>query len=135
MGAYETAYSRITPDANGIIYIKANGDGDLSGNSWANAAAELSHALFAAKDNSAIKEIWLAAGTFKPLYKAGNGLENRHKAFVLVPNVKIYGGFAGTESRLADRNLAINANATILSGDLNGNDGQTLPIIRIMYTM
>jgi len=123
MGAYETTYSGIRPDANGIVYLKANGDGDLSGDSWANAGTDLSQALFAAKSNSAIKEIWLAGGTFKPIYKAGNGTANQSKAFVLVKDLKIYGGFAGTEATLADRDLSLVANATVLSGDLNGDDG------------
>jgi predicted outer membrane repeat protein len=40
--------------------------------------------------------------------------------FALTPGVDIYGGFAGSESSLNQRNIA--ANPTILSGDLGGND-------------
>ncbi|RZK69148.1 MAG: hypothetical protein EOO92_22300, partial [Pedobacter sp.] len=50
-------------------------------------------------------------------------MANQSKSFVLVKDVKVYGGFAGTEVILADRDLGLNANATILSGDLNGDDG------------
>ncbi len=123
MGARESGYRGISPDANGVVYIKQNGNGNLSGDSWTNAAAELSQVLFAAQTNTSIKEIWIAGGTFKPLYNAGNGVSDRSKAFVLIKDVKIYGGFAATETTLADRDLSLTVNTTILSGDLNGNDG------------
>ncbi|RYZ94805.1 MAG: hypothetical protein EOP47_27110, partial [Sphingobacteriaceae bacterium] len=41
----------------------------------------------------------------------------------MVNNVKIYGGFAGTEVLLTDRNLALTANKSTLSGDVIGDDG------------
>jgi hypothetical protein len=112
--------------ANGIIYVKKSSTG--GGGSWGSAFGELASAIKYAKDlNSAnagtITQIWVAAGTYKPLYRAddmsgpGNAKEN---AFVLLPNVKIYGGFAGTETTVSQR--AISTNETILSGDFNGDD-------------
>src|SRR5690606_20997041 len=47
---------------------------------------------------------------------------DRDNAFVLKNNVKIYGGFAGTETSLSQRDLSNPANKTILSGDFNNND-------------
>jgi hypothetical protein len=112
----------ISPN-NGIIYIKKNSDGN--GSSWNNAYPNLADALIYAKNNTSVKQIWVAKGTYYPLYKAGNGTEERDKAFVLVPNVKIYGGFPSEGNpSFADRNWAIHR--TILSGDLNRNNANTL---------
>lgn len=107
MGAYEYF---VSPDANGIIYVKENGTGD--GSSWANAMGNLQAAIF----TTGVQQVWVAAGTFKPTSIAGNGNSNRHRSFQLRPNVKVYGGFAGNESSLASRDW--NAHETILSGDL-----------------
>ena len=121
-GAYEKFLA--VPDASGIVYVDSSNtlsEGD--GSSWPNAVTQLADALKAAKTNTAIQQIWVAAGTYKPLY---NGIDNgsflscpatnRDNAFVLVNNVKIYGGFAGGETTLTARNLL--NNPTILSGDI-----------------
>src|SRR5690606_39327233 len=50
------------------------------------------------------------------------GVQTCALPILLVKDVKVYGGFAGTESSLDQRNLSITANASILSGDLAGND-------------
>uniref|UniRef100_UPI003F7A77ED MBG domain-containing protein n=1 Tax=Chitinophaga sancti TaxID=1004 RepID=UPI003F7A77ED len=108
-----------TPDGNGILYVKAGGGGD--GSSWANALGEVADALKAATTLPAgtVKEIWVAGGTWYPLYAADfASMDNRDKAFVMVKNVNLYGGFAGTETALSDRDLSLTANKTILSGDL-----------------
>src|SRR5690606_2866220 len=152
-GSYTTNYtahknwkvyqSEVTPNANGIIYVKASGAGTSTGDSWANAAAELSDALKAAKTLNetapeTVKEIWVARGTYKPRYSPEDGADfgtdqGRNNAFLLVKDVKIYGGFAGTETALANRNLSSAANRTTLSGDFNDDDvitgsGSTLSI-------
>jgi hypothetical protein len=125
MGAYEYTKITVVPDANGVVYVNqtvATGNGN--GSSWYNAAIELADALYDAKNNSAIQQIWVAKGTYKPLYKAAetdiNGIPttDRHCAFVLVSGVCIYGGFTGavTETTLNQRNW--DNNPTILSGDI-----------------
>jgi hypothetical protein len=122
LGAYEFQSDPVvsyTPDANGIIYVTESGTGD--GSSWANAAGDLADVLSLASTIPAIEQIWVAAGTYKPQVMAGNGATDRDKAFVLAKNIKVYGGFAGTETQLTNRVLST-ANASILSGDLNGDD-------------
>jgi len=137
MGAYESPYNPTPiPDAAGIVYIKKGGTGNFNGSSWANAAPELADALIAAKNNTSIKEIWVANGTYKPLYSpADNNFGNAdgsNNSFLMVKDVKLYGGFEGTETNIAQR-VAVQSSGTILSGDINGDDvisgsGSTLSI-------
>lgn len=114
-----------TPDANGILYVKKGGAGSQSGNSWANAMAELGYALQVVDSindlSLAVHQVWVAGGTYMPMYPVGyypGPVNVRNNAFALPGNVKIYGGFAGTETTLSGRNLSLAANRSILSGDL-----------------
>ncbi|MFT3823639.1 MAG: MBG domain-containing protein [Chitinophagaceae bacterium] len=113
--------------ANGIIYVKKGSTG--AGSSWPDAVGEVSEALRAAALMNAasagtVKQIWVAKGTYLPMYLADNVTEgtatttDRTNAFVLLKDVKIYGGFAGTETDTAARDFTSTANASILSGDL-----------------
>ena len=79
--------------------------------SWAN-ACELSYALTSTVSG---QQIWVAAGTYKPTTDT-----DRLATFRLKVGIAIYGGFAGTETALSERNPV--DNVTILSGDLNGDD-------------
>ncbi len=91
-----------------------------TGFSWECAFQNLQDAINAAGSGH---EIWVKAGTYKPSsYPTGcTGCSDaRDYAFLVKSGVKVYGGFAGTESAIGDRNIA--ANPTILSGDLSGND-------------
>lgn len=114
------------------LYVNKNASGNGSGDSWENAVPELADALKWAKEHesdwtteSPLK-IWVAGGTYKPLYSpADNNFGNsdgNYNAFLLVKNVQLYGGFAGTETTLADRDLSLTANATVLSSDVNDDD-------------
>ncbi|MCJ0743857.1 T9SS type A sorting domain-containing protein [Pedobacter montanisoli] len=120
-----------TPDANGIIYVNKTAAGNAAGDSWVNAVPELADALLAAKNLNAanagtVKEIWVAKGTYKPKYSPQDGAnfgtdKGRDNTFLLVSNVKIYGGFPGTGNPdMTDRNWK--ANPVILSGDIDNND-------------
>ncbi len=60
----------------------------------------------------------LAAGTYYP-DPTGLG-DSRDAIFALVAEAEVYGGWAGTESYLDERDSF--ENETILSGDLNGDD-------------
>ena len=94
------------------IYVNGSATGANNGNSWTDAYTDLQSAL---ANMNAGDEIWIASGTYKP------AISNRSTYFTInQPNIKIYGGFAGTETAVTDRVLG--ANETILSGDLNGDD-------------
>ncbi len=127
MGAYEG--QQIPVDANGIMYVVKGATG--GGSSWSSPVGELADALKTAKliNNGTpgrVKQIWVAKGTYKPMYRADNlnstNTTAYENSFVLVNNVKVYGNFAGTETSLSARNLSNTANKTILSGDFSGND-------------
>lgn len=89
-----------------VIFVKQGGQG--KGQSWDNAYGDLQQALRAAKKGD---QIWVAGGEYKPTTD-----DDRTKAFELVDQVSVYGGFAGLEMSQSDRN--IKANPTILSGEI-----------------
>jgi uncharacterized repeat protein (TIGR01451 family) len=124
-----------TPDENGmdalfrtycpphpILYVDAdNGTASTKdGYSWATAFTDLQQALAIANPGN---QIWVAKGTYTPTLKYPDELTNtdpRTATFLIEDGVSIYGGFAGTETFLSQRDW-IN-NVTTLSGDLNNDD-------------
>ncbi len=97
----------------GVLYVRATAPAGGNGQSWGTALRDLQDALcLAAGSNGAVQQIWVAAGTYRPDRGGGDRLASFH----LQSGLAIYGGFAGTESQLAQRNIA--ANTTILSGDI-----------------
>ena len=125
MGAYE--FKKGTdPETLEIfrLYVNANvsgGNGD--GKSWANAYKKLQDAInFASEDY----EIWVAAGTYYPTND-----NNRSISFNLKSGVAIYGGFAGTETSLSERNYK--TNETILSGDIGTTGDNTDNSYHVIY--
>jgi hypothetical protein len=100
---------------HGRIYVDAsrvNGTGN--GDSWANACTDLQSALTIANTSDGhISEVWIAKGAYYPTAGA-----DRTASFHLIDGVKIRGGFAGTETTLAQRDLSQEENTTYLSGDI-----------------
>lgn len=97
------------------IFVKADATGNNDGTSWANAFTDLSSTIANANNG---EEIWVASGTYKP------HASDRSVYFTISQNdLKIYGGFDGTETQISDRTIGMNE--TILSGDLQGNDVNT----------
>jgi predicted outer membrane repeat protein len=95
------------------IRVKSNATGANNGTSWADAYTSLTSALDAAPAGA---EIWVSAGTYLPTPNANLALST----FSMTKDLKLYGGFAGTETMLSQRNPV--TNLTTLSGDHLGND-------------
>ena len=90
--------------------------GNKNGTSWANAYQFLRDAVEAA---AAGDSIYVAKGTYYPDDGATGVFGDREMAFEFTKaGVAVYGGFAGTETSLSQRNIT--ANPTILSGRIWG---------------
>lgn len=104
----------IPPDVR-VVDHQAGGGGN--GQSWATAYRSVQDALADAQSNSTVRQIWVAAGTYKPTEDTGPGA--RSESFKMISNVELYGGFAGGETTLEQRDFE--TNVTILSGGLAQN--------------
>jgi hypothetical protein len=128
LGSYELQqdFQYCCPSGN-VVFVDENATGQNTGETWADAFLNLQDALslLSSGDCPGVTEIWVAGGTYYPDQGVGYSDNDRNASFVMLNNLAIYGGFAGTEEPLtfdlADRNFV--ANETILSGDLLGDDG------------
>ena len=122
-----------------IFYVKEMATGRGNGSSWDNASGNLNDALtFANEINAmkegAIKQIWVAKGTYKPSKSPVVGdINDRNKAFVLFKGVSLYGGFTGEETMLSERNWE--TNKTILSGDIGVENEESDNCYHILITL
>lgn len=117
-GSGTTEYSTIRSFTTASIdsfqqryYVKSDGNDASAGTSWGTAFATVQQALTMAGMGT---HIWVAAGTYKP-----TTTNDRSISFQLKNGVAIYGGFAGTETNIDQRNWQ--SNVTILSGDIDGD--------------
>ncbi|WP_417866985.1 T9SS type A sorting domain-containing protein [Xanthomarina gelatinilytica] len=97
-----------------IFYVNANAIGANDGSSWADAFTNVTDALALTNLNDAV---WVAKGTYT--------LADKNTPIaVSTDEVDIIGGFAGTETTLAERDITAihTTNATIFTGDINGDD-------------
>ncbi|WP_300670725.1 choice-of-anchor U domain-containing protein [Desulfoluna sp.] len=125
-----------TPSAT-TVFVTPDGTG--SGTSWGDAFGSIQTAIYYAGPGEAI---WMQAGTYVPkqnphrvptdirrevdpatgiLIEPLSPQENpRSRHLALKPGITLYGGFAGTETAIDQRDVL--ANPTLLSGDLARND-------------
>ncbi|MCE7063160.1 T9SS type A sorting domain-containing protein [Dyadobacter sp. CY343] len=103
MGAYEFQADPLPRGVAGVWYVTPGGSG--AGTSWACAQSDLQRAINSASSGD---QVWVAAGTFI----LGSG-----PRFFMKEGVKIYGGFAGNETSLDQRDLSVTANKSTLSGN------------------
>ncbi|MCH8148022.1 MAG: hypothetical protein IH987_08525 [Planctomycetes bacterium] len=101
--------------AGQVIYVNDDASGANNGSSWNDAFVTVQDAIAQASSGD---QVWVAAGVYYP-DGVGPPLD-RNASIVLKDAVELYGGFAGNESALADRDFQ--THQSILSGDLLGND-------------
>lgn len=101
-----------------FIYVDANATGANDGSSWTDAYTTLNAALTAVSGNNNTV-LFVAKGTYTP-----DAASTTVPFTIASDNLRIYGGFEGDETSLSDRDdsLVFTTNATIISGDLSGND-------------
>ena len=101
----------------GTIFVNvAQVTGLNNGSTWADAYQGIDGLKTALTAAVAGDQIWVAKGTYKPTTTL-----TRSIYFDLKNNVELYGGFVGSEAGLDQRDVVLNP--TILSGDLNNDDG------------
>jgi len=113
VGTGPALYKWIGGSLDTRIYVNRNATGANTGASWADAYTDLQAALAAAQAGD---EIWVAEGTYTPAAPGGS----QTATFMINKNLKLYGGFGGTECYLSERDVVLHP--TVLSGDLNGDD-------------
>ncbi|GAA4276581.1 ELWxxDGT repeat protein [Aquimarina mytili] len=121
-------YVFIPYDCNSLpsnkLFVSETGTDSATGTSWSESTT-LKQALKIVQSCPAVEEIWVQQGTYVPG-------KNSSDAFHIPDNIKIYGGFNGTETMLSERDWV--NNTTILSGDIGipGDDaGNSETIINI----
>ncbi|MCH6258455.1 DUF5011 domain-containing protein [Puniceicoccaceae bacterium K14] len=102
-----------------IVYVDASRPDGGDGSSWENAFNKLNDALRFVVGNSG-QQVWIAGGVYYP--DEGAIVEDGDLAatFELREGIGYYGGFAGDETSLDQRDKA--ANPTVLSGDIDQDD-------------
>jgi hypothetical protein len=106
------------PDECEIVFVKADAPGGNNGTNWDDAFVQLYDAfLVTVSSGGKVSEIWVAAGEYRP----GDSGADPSAAFDLSGDLALYGGFAGWETGVDQRDPG--AHPTILSGDLLGDDG------------
>jgi len=104
----------------GTWYVDVNlATGANNGTSWADAFRTVDGVALALTAASANDQIWVAQGVYKPTATATRTIYHNLKT-----GVEVYGGFAGGETLLAQRDFQLNQ--TTLSGDLGNNDGSAI---------
>ena len=117
---------------NGQVFVKHDATGANNGTSWVNAYTDLQRAM----DSTSGQQIWVAAGTYYPQSDTlGNysPADSRTKTFhdKKLSYRAIYGGFAGWESSLAQRDFA--ANSTIIDGDIGNLSDTSDNVYHLFY--
>ncbi|WP_034058859.1 choice-of-anchor Q domain-containing protein [Lacinutrix jangbogonensis] len=102
--------------SSGIVYVNQTAAGLNDGTSWTNAYTNLQTAF---TNYITGTDIWVATGTYIPDF-----IDTSISFNITEDNTKVFGGFAGTETSLSQRDLI--ANPTVLSGDLFANDDAIL---------
>ncbi len=107
-------------DIGSVVYVDVDATGAGDGSSWADAFTDIQLAINYAGAaytlNGTAVEVWVAEGT----YYTG---DDRNDSIIMQPGVYIYGGFAGDETSLSQRDYE--TNITILSAEIGDTSTET----------
>lgn len=98
----------------GVLHVKSSAPAGGDGLTWGTAMNDLQLALAAATPRSGVTEIWVAEGNYVP------SPTDATVSFVLRSGLALYGGFAGGETGVGQRD--VEAHPTVLNGDIAGDD-------------
>jgi len=114
-GVNRKRYTVTVRELQSTIFVKHDAFGMGDGANWTDAFRNLKDACEAAAQFPADvpKEIWIAAGTYKP-----STVGNAEEYLLLAANTSYIGGFGGWETSKNQRNIT--ANKVVISGDLGG---------------
>jgi predicted outer membrane repeat protein len=112
-----------------VIHVKPTGQDSNTGASWSAAKQTIQAAIESANVTPDKCDVWVAAGTYVPTYQTDPFAEARTATLLLRAGVNVFGGFAGDEVELSERDIA--ASPTILSGELgaSGRDGNLFHVV------
>ena len=111
-----------------LVYVDQSATGADDGTSWADALPSLQDAFALAGVGDTIV---VAEGTYYPDEGVSASDGDRTASFTLADSMKVYGGFSGSEGNLSGNlsaalsNRDLEVNETILSGDVDGDNGLT----------
>ena len=118
------AYEFHSADGGSVLFVDDDAAAGGTGLSWGRAFDHLQAALDMATalnsdslPQNDVNQIWIAEGTYTPTVGGSPG-NPRTASFVFVSGVAVYGGFAGTEASIEERNDDPKAHETIFSGDV-----------------
>jgi len=109
--------------AQNRLYVNHAATGLNNGQSWTDAFQDLQNAIQTAQMGN---EIWVAEGIYRP-----TGTQDRNISFEPLSGVGLYGGFAGIENELSQRDWV--AHPTVLSGDIGVAGDSTDNSYNVVY--
>lgn len=109
--------------AQNRIYVRAGATGANTGQSWADAHPDLQSALLKAQSGDTV---WVAEGAYFP-----TSTTDRNVSFEPKSGTRLFGGFAGAESSLAQRHWE--THPTVLSGDIGQTGDSTDNSYNVVY--
>jgi predicted outer membrane repeat protein len=134
IGACGNKYDTVTIVPATRLYVDSSVAVSSNGSSWAKPMKSVSQALNLANASNCLNEIWVRKGTYYPMLDNSTVSSSRDSSFRILRNgVKLYGGFAGMETTLAQRNIL--TNVTTLSGNIGAANDSTDNAYHVMTVL
>lgn len=135
VSGFELSFKVEITDIPALFVNGSTGSDTNDGSDFANAFATIQKALDTATPGS---NIYVAAGTYYPTQGVDldgiGGVTSREFTFQIPSGLKLYGGFAGTETSIDLSARDFVTNETILSGDLGTAEDDSDNAYHVVYT-